>query len=63
VSPVKVARRGSGLAWAASWKIKQPRLFFSSRLAELSSPPVRSPKSTPEKEFGVPVLLQNRIRQ
>jgi hypothetical protein len=59
VSCVNEPARRSGLAWDATWRMKQPRLFASSKLAELRSPPVRSPRLTPEKEFVVPVLLWN----
>jgi hypothetical protein len=60
VSCVNEPRRRSGLACDATWRMKQPRLFASSRLAELRRPPVRSPRLTPEKEFVVPVLLWKR---
>lgn len=52
-------RRRSGLACDATSRMKQPRLFPSSKLAELRRPPVRSPMLTPEKESVVPVLLQD----
>jgi hypothetical protein len=60
VSCVNEAARRSGLAWDATWRMKHPKLFFSSKLAELKTPPVRSPTLTPEKELVVPVLLWNR---
>lgn len=49
----------SGLAWAATWYRKQPRLLPLRRLSVLKTPLVKSATSTATNELGVPMLLNH----